>query len=226
MGGEDQQSTLLEDLETMHRSLKELESVKSYVQVIQHALSLRYACSCYRIDCCYLYVVSEAGTRQARDFSSHSSVSEYTELQAFVESVVKKCAIVEQNVSQHPLHLVAFLQELRDKTWSDIKTVLYESVIVPLTCCRAYVAFSGLSWMPPSSWSGPCMWIILQQRPSRGMRSRRTSVISSNFRHCSQLSQLPEDFDRLISQRRRTRCTEDWRNLSNTSSGTPDSSPI
>ncbi|KAL9715940.1 hypothetical protein Ac2012v2_000384 [Leucoagaricus gongylophorus] len=34
------QPTLLEDVETLHRSLKELESVKSYVQVIQHGLKL------------------------------------------------------------------------------------------------------------------------------------------------------------------------------------------
>ena len=33
--------TLLEDLETLHRNLKELESVKTYVQVVEHALSLR-----------------------------------------------------------------------------------------------------------------------------------------------------------------------------------------
>ena len=35
--------TLLEEIETMHRSLKELESVKSYLQVIEHALFLGYA---------------------------------------------------------------------------------------------------------------------------------------------------------------------------------------
>ncbi len=33
--------TLLEDLETLHRSLKELDSVKGYVQVVEHALKLR-----------------------------------------------------------------------------------------------------------------------------------------------------------------------------------------
>ena len=33
--------SLLEDLETLHRNLKELESVKDYVQVIRHVLELR-----------------------------------------------------------------------------------------------------------------------------------------------------------------------------------------
>ena len=39
---EDREPMLLEDLETLHRNLKELQSVKEYVQVIQHALKLRY----------------------------------------------------------------------------------------------------------------------------------------------------------------------------------------
>jgi hypothetical protein len=34
--------TLLEDLETLHRNLKELESIKDYVQIIEHALKLRF----------------------------------------------------------------------------------------------------------------------------------------------------------------------------------------
>jgi hypothetical protein len=36
-------ATLLEDLEAMHRNLKEQESVKAYVQVIHRALQLRCA---------------------------------------------------------------------------------------------------------------------------------------------------------------------------------------
>lgn len=37
------QPTLLEEVETMHRSLKELESINSYVGVIEKALILRYS---------------------------------------------------------------------------------------------------------------------------------------------------------------------------------------
>jgi RAD50-interacting protein 1 len=40
MEGE-REPTLLEDIETLHRNLKELQSVKTYVQVIEHALKLR-----------------------------------------------------------------------------------------------------------------------------------------------------------------------------------------
>lgn len=41
MSDGDRQSTLLEDIETLHRSLKELQSVKGYVKVIEYALKLR-----------------------------------------------------------------------------------------------------------------------------------------------------------------------------------------
>jgi hypothetical protein len=34
--------TLLEDIETLHRGLKELESVQDYVRIIERALKLRY----------------------------------------------------------------------------------------------------------------------------------------------------------------------------------------
>lgn len=40
--GPEENPTLLEDVETLHRSLKELQSVKGYVQVIEHAMRLRY----------------------------------------------------------------------------------------------------------------------------------------------------------------------------------------
>ena len=43
MGGEERKATLLEDIETLHRNLKELQTVKGYVQVIEHTLKLRFA---------------------------------------------------------------------------------------------------------------------------------------------------------------------------------------
>lgn len=38
---EDNGPTLLEDIETMHRTLKELENVRAYVAVVERALTLR-----------------------------------------------------------------------------------------------------------------------------------------------------------------------------------------
>jgi len=37
-----EEPTLLEDIESLHRNLKELESVRGYVQIIAHALELRF----------------------------------------------------------------------------------------------------------------------------------------------------------------------------------------
>jgi hypothetical protein len=34
--------TLLEEIETLHRSLRGLEGIRDYVRIIQHGLSLRY----------------------------------------------------------------------------------------------------------------------------------------------------------------------------------------
>lgn len=41
MSDGERKCTLLEDIETLHRTLKELQSVKGYVQIIQHTLDLR-----------------------------------------------------------------------------------------------------------------------------------------------------------------------------------------
>ena len=38
LSGPEGQPTLLEDIETLHRNLKELESVKGYIQIVEHAL--------------------------------------------------------------------------------------------------------------------------------------------------------------------------------------------
>ncbi|KAF9821810.1 hypothetical protein IEO21_00240 [Rhodonia placenta] len=87
--------TLLEDLEALHRNVKELESVKSYVQVIQHALKL----------------------------------SEYETLQRFVAAVRNACVKVEDVTGQQQLHILHFLEHIRDKTWQDIKAVLAATLL-------------------------------------------------------------------------------------------------
>lgn len=50
--GEGEGPTLLEEIESLHRKLKELESVREYVQVIHKALELKYA---FSLDLAYLY---------------------------------------------------------------------------------------------------------------------------------------------------------------------------
>ncbi|OCH88619.1 RINT-1 family protein [Obba rivulosa] len=104
--------TLLEDLETLHRNLKELESVKGYVQVVEHALNL-----------------SELAVEQVRSSRPLSSVSQYEALQEFVHLVRAKCTRVEEVASHQKLHILDFLESVRQRTWSDMKSALSSMLI-------------------------------------------------------------------------------------------------
>ncbi|KAG2156521.1 RINT-1 family protein [Suillus bovinus] len=96
------------DIETMHRILKELESVRVYVAVIERTLTL-----------------SEGALTQLRGTPSplsKSTTSEYSRLSAFVSDVSRKCDSVQDiGSAEQSLHLVTFVRRIRDKTWSDIK---------------------------------------------------------------------------------------------------------
>ena len=67
----------------------------------------------------------KAAIRQAKNFSSHTSVSDYGLLQTFISNLVDKCAVVDHSLGQQPLHLLTFLHTLRDRTWADIKSSLF-----------------------------------------------------------------------------------------------------
>jgi hypothetical protein len=128
MSEEQSGPTLLEDIDTLHRSLKELESVKNYVQVIEHALKLRFV-SWYirRGSVCKLFY-SESAVQHIRDspsFITESSVIKYQALQDFVSSVSEGCSQVEDGAGQHTSQLLSFIERVRDKTWTDMKTVLF-----------------------------------------------------------------------------------------------------
>ncbi|KAF5356120.1 hypothetical protein D9756_004054 [Leucocoprinus leucothites] len=103
------QHTLLEDVETLHRSLKELESVRDYVQVIQHGLKL-----------------SESAVSQVKSTAavSTSSVTVFRELQKFVSEVLNACTHIEDGGGPRKLHIVELLERIRDRTWADIKGAL------------------------------------------------------------------------------------------------------
>ncbi|KAG1904794.1 RINT-1 family protein [Suillus fuscotomentosus] len=106
----DANPTLLEDIETMHRILKDLESVRAYVAVIERTLTL-----------------SEGALAQLRATSSplsKSSTSEYSRLSAFVSDVGQACESVQDiGSAEQSLHLVTFVRRIRDKTWLDIKEI-------------------------------------------------------------------------------------------------------
>ncbi|KAL0572573.1 hypothetical protein V5O48_009393 [Marasmius crinis-equi] len=103
--------TLLEDIEALHRNLKDLESIRSYVKVIEHALNL-----------------SEAAVKDVRHAASSStslsksSVSQYQALHDFVSHVSATCSGAENG--NQALHLVSFITSLYERTWSDMKAAL------------------------------------------------------------------------------------------------------
>ncbi|EPS99064.1 hypothetical protein FOMPIDRAFT_1125069 [Fomitopsis schrenkii] len=112
VGGTERKPTLLEDIESLHRSLKELESVKGYVQVIERALQ-----------------ASERAASQVDTAITLSSVNEYDALVRFIDSVRKSCAVVDEVAGQQQLHILSFLESLEHKTWSDMKRSLSKSLL-------------------------------------------------------------------------------------------------
>jgi len=59
---------------------------------------------------------------------SASSLCEYQALQSFVAKVSEACSKVENRSSGQTLHLVEFLERIRDKTWADIQGTLSSSL--------------------------------------------------------------------------------------------------
>ena len=76
LSGPDGKPTLLEDIETLHRNLKELESVKGYIQVVEYAL---------KIGCVSAFFVQRSSNpwlvrmpSRRRNYPRHSTASHYT----------------------------------------------------------------------------------------------------------------------------------------------------
>ncbi|KAF8203135.1 TIP-1 family-domain-containing protein [Pholiota molesta] len=111
---EDREPLLLEDLEILHRNLKELQSVKEYIQVIEHVLKL-----------------SEEAIEEAKNTTkvTNESMKCYRTLQTYVQTVTKSSSIDEAGPTEQRLNLITFLETLRDKTWADIKSVLFGTLL-------------------------------------------------------------------------------------------------
>ncbi|SJL05807.1 uncharacterized protein ARMOST_09143 [Armillaria ostoyae] len=106
--------TLLEDIETLHRNLKELKSVKEYVQITEHALNL-----------------SELAVQQisASSSVSNDSVTQFRTLRAFVANVSDMCSGIQSEKNGGRLGLVAFLERLQETTWSRMKAILSNALL-------------------------------------------------------------------------------------------------
>jgi RAD50-interacting protein 1 len=118
--------TLLEDLESMHRRLREQESVRAYVQVIHRALQLR----CAETQTHSSFIVSnlpfsEAATAEICP-NSPIIVSKYRALQTLVSAVKRGCSPASDVAEEVDisLRLVSFLEETQGQTWLNMKAVL------------------------------------------------------------------------------------------------------
>ncbi|CAA7259953.1 unnamed protein product [Cyclocybe aegerita] len=110
---DDREPLLLEDLETLHRNLKELVSVREYVQVVEHTLKL-----------------SEDAVDSIRKSTilSTESMKPFKALQSYVFQVADTFSTLEDEPKQR-LNLVVFLEGLRDRTWAGIKGVLFSGLV-------------------------------------------------------------------------------------------------
>ncbi|KAL5495515.1 hypothetical protein ACEPAI_978 [Sanghuangporus weigelae] len=113
---EDSEPSLLEEIETLHRNLRELENVKGYVQIIHRALQL-----------------SEQTVQSVEQVApiapiSEASLADYVLLQQLVHDIRKTCEQAKNNTGQD-VKLVSFLADLVDKTWLRVKERLSSALL-------------------------------------------------------------------------------------------------
>ena len=145
MTSEGAEPSLLEEIETLHRNLKELESVKGYVQVIHRALQLRFD-NCYGLQLtntdCHV-ISSEQAIKNIEQLTattplSEASLADFVLLQQLVDGMQQAYKQAKTSTGQD-IKLVSFLTDFVDKTWSRIKDVLFSCVYSPalfLVCSR------------------------------------------------------------------------------------------
>ena len=75
-------------------------------------------------------MISEIAIRDLESASvlTTASIAGYISLQDFVAKVSTTCSKAEVGNGNQNLHLVTFLNHLRDKTWADMKAILSKSV--------------------------------------------------------------------------------------------------
>ncbi|KAJ3552815.1 hypothetical protein NM688_g3951 [Phlebia brevispora] len=113
LSGPESKPTLLEDIEILHRNLKELQSVKSYIQVIEYALKLRES------------AVAAANSPS----SAFECITHYEELQKFAASVTDACSQAQDASGQQQLHVAAALERIKEQTWSEVKAAFTSTLV-------------------------------------------------------------------------------------------------
>ena len=79
--------------------------------------------------------IAQTSSLKSSEVLTPASLEKYSALQNYVAQVDEYCSSVEDASGQQKLHLVGFLEEVREKTWSDIKQTMS-------TCVDPYVLAS------------------------------------------------------------------------------------
>jgi hypothetical protein len=192
----DEPPTLLEDLEAMHRNLREQESVKAYVQVIHRALQLRCAQRFSRSSAISNPLASESAAAEISP-GHPINVSKYHTLRGFVSAVKQGCSppgsdAGEANVS---LRLVSFLEETQRRTWLDMRAVLSKYTALLLND-YFFSNQSGLRCIVlclplQRTCIGRCQSTMLPRARNIEKLSRARFVVCLSFRQCKYYTSSP-----------------------------------
>lgn len=168
LSDEAKQPTLLEEIETLHRSLKEVETVKSYVQVVERGLQLSEA------------AVQDITSTPPSTPVSRSSLKRYEKLQQFVASISDACNTAEDGAGPQKLRLVSFLEAIRESAWTSIKTALSEPLLSAAETLRwpMKVDYASASQKDRNTFEASFLSLITLQ--SIGEELHRTSAPSTN----------------------------------------------
>lgn len=117
MSDESRGPTILEDVETLHRNLKELENIKEYVQVIRHTLTLSQR------------AINQIRALGPNDTVNFAVVTDFQVLRDFVRGLTECCSSVEDVSGQQQLRLLTWARAISQTTWASIKNTLSSSLL-------------------------------------------------------------------------------------------------
>ena len=87
--------------------------------------------------------IAQTSSLKSSEVLTPASLEKYSALQNYVAQVDEYCSSVEDASGQQKLHLVSFLEEVREKTWSYIKQTM-STCVDPDVLLRFLTIYSAL----------------------------------------------------------------------------------
>jgi hypothetical protein len=122
--------TLLEDLESSHERLDQLEQARTYLRIVERGVHFRSVVKHIPLRQLIFESSSEIAINDFKTPLSSSStfsndlLQSYVALHEFVASVSEACGRPDEPFSSETLNIVSFLRGLRSRTWREAKNVL------------------------------------------------------------------------------------------------------